>query len=236
MVHTATRRSGHVSFVRYKLGLSQQQLADSLGVSRSMIGMVETGKRTLTAPVALIYRDMCRSAAALNPEGYTRIKRGRKSTRPDFSVVTNYDNSGSLEKNAAFTAWLKQKRETLRYLHTGLQIKRRATGGRFRQLSGEMQVTMLLLKASTGLRDQLPEGKLQDKYELQAAILYARKIKLTQQLRRYGPVSLLKTEYQMGLVEKQLHLTENAVAAFDSGYNGSDNPIDVRLGRSDHFT
>lgn len=92
---TTKRRTGTVSFARFKLGLTQQELADTLGVSRSLIAMVETGKRKWPPAAHTIYLALCNKAAAINPGEAIEIKKGRKPATAQTiqqtpSVVTNY--------------------------------------------------------------------------------------------------------------------------------------------------
>jgi transcriptional regulator with XRE-family HTH domain len=226
MTCTAKRRQGNISIVRYKLGLSQQQLADTLGVSRSLIAMFETGKRKLPKAAADIYLDIYKSASAMNPDGGTIIKRGRKPAFQNFSVVTNYDNSTPKTEKEMFLARLELQKTTLCCQLLGLQIKRKTTEERQQQFSNQLICVNAMLDVYRTLFDTLPEGRHRDKCELQAAVLYAQQVKLKQQLKKCSPVALVQMEYQMRILEIRIMMTEKMIAGLETlNYNGTPTEI-----------
>lgn len=73
-----TRIPSGMALVRIELGITQQQLADTLGVSRALIGMAERGNRRLPQR-ALEYMDKLRQIAGRVPHAPTLPKRRRPS-------------------------------------------------------------------------------------------------------------------------------------------------------------
>ncbi len=213
-----------VSFVRYRLGLSQQQLADALGISRSIIAMVETRKRKFPKSVADIYRDMCRSAEAINPGGVISVKRGRRRTGQSLPTV-KINKSSTVTKNEPVADWLQQRKDLVRYQHTALQFKKRAAEERHRKLSVKLIVVNGMLNASKELMDKLPEGNRRDKYELRAAVLFAKQVRLKQQLKKCGVLAQMQTEYQTNMLEGQITMTEEKIVAMNKEPEPSINTI-----------
>jgi DNA-binding XRE family transcriptional regulator len=211
MTHPTRRRHGNVCFVRYKLGLSQQQLAESLGVSRSLIAMFETGKRKLPRAVNTIYLDMCRKAEVVNPEGVLTIKRGRKPAGQHFSSVTNCKSADVIIKKEAFKAKLQQRQKNLGYQHIALQHKKEALQKRAMLISDQLFYVTTMQKVCSELVNKLPEGKVRDRYELLGATYNAKQIRLKQQYKKCSPVAILQTEFQINVLKSVASLTEKIV-------------------------
>lgn len=75
---TRWRRPASPCYARLRFGINQQQLADILGVSRSLVTMMEQGKRKLPREAKAIYLRLCRKADELPSPAIMTIKRGRK--------------------------------------------------------------------------------------------------------------------------------------------------------------
>jgi transcriptional regulator with XRE-family HTH domain len=209
--HHAQRRRSNPCFARLKLGLSQQQLADSLGVSRSMIAMVETGKRNLPSRSAQLYLQICDKAKAINPLGMILVKRGRKPARHLSDAVTNWENAGANDSLQPFTDRLRLKKEKLQYQCIVLECKREATQERSNRLAIQLGENSVKLEISTKLFNLLPEGRQRDKHELLAAVTYARQLRLQQQLRRYSPVILLQIEFAANKLATHIALIDETM-------------------------
>ena len=92
---TRWRKPASPCYARLRFGISQQQLAELLGVSRSLVTMMEQGKRKLPRDVNTIYLRLCRKADELPSLTTMTIKRGRKpggtGSNPVFMpTVSNY--------------------------------------------------------------------------------------------------------------------------------------------------
>jgi transcriptional regulator with XRE-family HTH domain len=96
MIFSSKRRKpASPCYPRMQFGISQQQLADILGVSRSLVTMMEQGKRKLPRDVNNIYLRLCRKADELPSPAAMAIKRGRKPTGSNSDLffvplVSNY--------------------------------------------------------------------------------------------------------------------------------------------------
>ena len=75
---TRWRKPASPCYARLRFGISQQQLADLLGVSRSLITMMEQKKRNLPRDAKAIYLTLCEKADELPAPAIMSIKRGRK--------------------------------------------------------------------------------------------------------------------------------------------------------------
>jgi len=65
--------------MRVQLGLSQQQLANSLGISRSALALAETGRRPIPEAVQLLLRQMMEVAATMPATGAGNKRRCKKT-------------------------------------------------------------------------------------------------------------------------------------------------------------
>jgi transcriptional regulator with XRE-family HTH domain len=70
-----------IPYLRVQLGLTQQQLADSLGISRSLVAMAETNRRSLPRKAMPLVLGMHRLAAKMPLRREINVKRGRAGTR-----------------------------------------------------------------------------------------------------------------------------------------------------------
>ncbi len=89
------RRFSSLTMLRSKFGFTQQQFADTLGVSRSLIAMLETGSRSLPAHARNVYHELISKANEIPFSETMLIKRGRKPLHSDrlhlhSSTVTNF--------------------------------------------------------------------------------------------------------------------------------------------------
>lgn len=218
MTNTNKRCPGTISFVRFKLGLTQQQFADTLGVSRSLIAMMETGKRQIPRFVMDIYLQLSDKAAAINPDAVIIIKRGRKPAQlPTSVVVTNYGSTADKSDKDACIDVLQKKKRMLYYQHVALQFKKERMEEKAHLLSDQLIYVNAMLDNSRKLFDTLPAGRVRDKYELMAAFFYAKQIKLRQELKKIGPVAVLQTEYQMNVLERQMEVVGEFLDALENG-------------------
>jgi DNA-binding XRE family transcriptional regulator len=200
------RRPGTVSFARFKLGLSQQQLADILGVSRSLIAMVETGKRRLPRSIANIYNELCNKAATVNPVGDFQVKRGR---RPKLSqagglpslVVTNYNNTARPNRRASVAPSLDDKKLRCLCQYTALAFQKRAAEERRQRLSEELSFVSTLLHSHKKLLTILPEGRTRKKYLGTCMHLGIRQRNIEKRLSKYSAVNMLRLELRLGILK-----------------------------------
>ncbi len=89
------RHFSSLTMLRGKFGFTQQQFADTLGVSRSLIAMLETGNRSLPAHARDTYHELISKANEIPFSESMLIKRGRKplhAAKLQFqsSTVTNF--------------------------------------------------------------------------------------------------------------------------------------------------
>jgi len=74
--------------VRVHIGLTQQQLANSLGISRSTLALAETGRRPMPVSAEPMLLEM-RAIATAMPAPFGVYKRNRKNNRVPSQAALN---------------------------------------------------------------------------------------------------------------------------------------------------
>jgi DNA-binding XRE family transcriptional regulator len=99
--------SPHIAAVRVLLGITQQQLANSLGVSRSLVAMAETNRRALPATALPLLKGMKQIAATIPEPVYTRgsSRTAHRYNRVRHSARTNRFREVMVGTGNSTTKW-----------------------------------------------------------------------------------------------------------------------------------
>ena len=96
--------STHIASIRVLLGITQQQLANSLGVSRSLVAMAETNKRALPSAALPLLKGMNQIAATI-PEPVNTRRTAYRYNRVRHSTRTESLRGARVAASTLATKW-----------------------------------------------------------------------------------------------------------------------------------
>ncbi len=200
---------------RQMLGLSQQQMAELLGVSKSTIGMVETGQRKLPVAALLKVADLEVKLAAAqkqqellrseikDPTIYSSLKTGIMNytvslimTVPDCQALINIATT---------------EKDTLAYRKLGLERQRMSATITSQEIESSLLAVTTELQALQSVYNSLPEGPAKvDTFNNIKRNEY-KKFLLEQRKENYGVLALLQKEYDIASIDRSIVETDDFI-------------------------
>jgi transcriptional regulator with XRE-family HTH domain len=248
------RKAASPCYARMRFGISQQQLADLLGVSRSLVTMMEQKKRKLPHEAKAIYLRLCQKADELPLPANMTIKRGRKppgsgsnqffpsfvsnyrmkkfdtkkswkhrrrllelQNQPKPSLRTLADQAKKEPGCDAFTAKLKEQKNRLMHFYKLLDFKKEIREQKHIVLSARLAGINKALDYLESLEETWPYSRGKRKIEALIAFNSYKQLKLSEELKKWDVVELLKTEFQMNNIKNRVGLTDEMLAMLENG-------------------
>jgi transcriptional regulator with XRE-family HTH domain len=223
--------------LRLYLGLTQQEFADRLGISRSLLAMTETGKRSLPASAQKLLLGLHHATAhmpvpetgfllekkrgRLSPNGRVHNRLNKPEWQRDIARLPELTSGGNQDRAecAALIRMQVVQKETLQQQLQYMMQEREAALAKEQELAAQLNLTGSLIEIA-GKRIIGYDSPLKKKNaEIGKAKLGHKKLLLERQLMRYNPPSILEREFRINVIERYIAVVAEILEALQQRMN-----------------